>query len=98
MKTHKKNTFTKVAVKALLIVGVINAMIPFLLSAFDKAPVTELGIAWISEIVAVILGYLLKSYHETKQERKQNHADFVAGMKGDFSDGRDEFYDSENCG
>ena len=73
-------TFTKKAVKGLLIIGVINAMIPYLLSAFGREPVSELGIAWITEIVAVILGYMLKAYHETKQEKKQAHADFVAGM------------------
>ena len=93
----RKSTFTKIAVKVLLFVGVINAMIPFLLSAMDKAPVTELGMAWITEIVAVILGYMLKSYHETKQERKQNHADFVAGMM-EGTDERGNLYDSEDCG
>lgn len=77
-KTDNKRTFTKKAVKFLLIVGVINSEIPYILSAFDKDPVEALAIAWITEIVAVIGGYMVKSYFETKQERKQNHEDYLA--------------------
>lgn len=73
----RRMTFTKKAVKALLIIGVINAEIPFILSAYSKDPVEALGIAWITEIVAVILGYMCKAYFETKQERKQNLDDFI---------------------
>jgi hypothetical protein len=77
-KTDNRRTFTKKAVKALLIIGVINSEIPYILAAFDKDPVEALAIAWITEIVAVIAGYMVKSYFETKQERKQNHEDFLA--------------------
>lgn len=74
MRRHRENrrTFTKRAVKALLFIGVMNATIPYVLAAFDKTPTETLGIAWITEIVAVITGYLCKSYFETKQERKQD--------------------------
>lgn len=75
-----KKTFTKQAVKWILIIGCINATIPFVLSAFGRDPVTELGIAWITEIVAVILGYLIKSFNENKQAAIQRHQDFVAGL------------------
>jgi hypothetical protein len=34
-----------------------------------------MGIAWVTEIVAVILGYLCKSYFETKAQRKQDLED-----------------------
>ena len=90
-----KPTFTKVAVKALLIVGVINAMVPYVLAAFEKEPVTELGIAWITEIVAVILGYMCKAYKETKQEAIQAHEDYLAGI-GEMNE-RDDLSDTENC-
>ena len=60
----------------MLIIGVINGTMPFVLSAFGKEPTAELGIAWITEIVAVILGYMAKAYFETKQERKQNLEDY----------------------
>lgn len=73
-------TFTKKAVKWMLIVGSINAMIPFVLSAFGKEPVRELGIAWVTEIVAVIVGYLVKSFRENKEAAKQRHEDLVAGI------------------
>ena len=77
-KTDNRRTFTKKAVKYLLIIGVINSEIPYILSAFDKSPVEALAIAWITEVVAVIGGYMVKSYFETKQERKQNHEDYLA--------------------
>ncbi len=73
-------TYTKKAVKALLVVGVINAEVPYVLSLLGKDPVAELGIAWITEIVAVILGYMLKAYFEKKQQKKQRLADYEAGM------------------
>lgn len=76
-------TFTKRAVKWMLIVGAINGMLPFVLSAFGKDPVAELGIAWITEIVAVIIGYLVKSFKENKQQAIQRHEDIVAGINDD---------------
>lgn len=83
MRRHRENrrTYTKRAVKALLIIGVISAEVPFVLSFLGKEPTAELGIAWITEIVAVILGYLCKAYFETKQERKQDLEDHKANME-----------------
>ena len=72
-------TYTKKAVKALLIVGVVNAEIPYILSLLGKEPCTELGIAWITEVIAVILGYMCKAYFEKKQQKKQELDDFKAG-------------------
>ena len=74
MKRHRENrrTYTKRAVKALLIVGVINGSVPYILSAFGREPVSDLGIAWVTGVVAVMVGYMGKSYFETKQERKQD--------------------------
>jgi hypothetical protein len=93
MKTIKrtyenKKTFSKKWVNRLLLIGVINAEIPFILAAFGKEPNEALGIAWITEIVAVILGYLCKSYFETKQERKQDLED--AKFLHDEEDSEDE--------
>ena len=83
-----KVTFTKRAVKWLLILGCINGTLPFVLSFFGREPVAEMGVAWITEIVAVILGYLCKSYFETKQERKQELEDFKSTMM--FEQGQEE--------
>ena len=76
-------TFTKKKVSFLLFVGVLGAFTPFVLSAFGREPVEAIGLAWITEIVAVILGYYLKSYHETRQEEKQKLDNFKAGMEDD---------------
>lgn len=73
-------TYTKKAVKWMLIVGVINGSMPFILAACGRDPVSELGIAWVTEIVAVILGYLIKSFNENKQRAIQRHNDIVAGI------------------
>ena len=45
----------------------IECGIPYLLAYLGREPCAELAIAWITEIVAVILGYLCKAYFETKQ-------------------------------
>lgn len=78
---RNKSTFTKKKVEFLLLAGVIGAFTPYLLSAFGREPVEAIGLAWITEIVAVILGYYLKSYHETRQEQKQKLDNFKAGME-----------------
>ena len=74
MRRHRENrrTYTKRAVKALLIVGVINGSVPYILSAFGREPVSDLGIAWVTGVVAVMVGYMGKAYFERKQERKQD--------------------------
>ena len=77
-KRTNKRTYTKRAVTALLVIGVVNGSLPYVLSLLGKEPVVEIGVAWITEIVAVIVGYLCKSYFETKQERKQDLEDFKA--------------------
>lgn len=69
-KPKRFNTFTKKAVKWLLILGTINGMAPFLLSAFGREPCTEMGIAWVTESVSVILGYMCKAFFETKESEK----------------------------
>ena len=79
-------TYTKLAVKWMLIVGSINGMLPFVLSALGKEPVTELGIAWITEIVAVIIGYLIKSFKENKQKAIQRHDDLIAGIQEGYEE------------
>ena len=83
-------TFTKVKVDFLLTAGVIGAFIPYILAAFGKEPVQAIGLAWITEIVAVILGYYIKSYKETKAEeeqklenRKQEFEEYMVGKENE---------------
>lgn len=61
-------TWTKQITRALLILGVMGGMAPYFLSVFDKQPCTEMGIAWVTEIVAVALGYFVRGFKDTKSE------------------------------
>lgn len=81
IKDTDKRTFTKVAVRILLILGVINGVIPYLLAAFDKDPVTALGVAWITEIIAVILGYMCKAHFDKNKERENDRLDTLASVE-----------------
>ena len=76
-RRRDRNTFTKRAVKALLVIGIINSEIPYILAAFGKETGEAIALAWITEIVGVMGAYMWKSYFETKQERKQDLEDFV---------------------
>lgn len=85
-KTQDKKTYTKKVVQAVLIIGVLGGITPFILSAFGRDPVSELGIAWVTEIVAVCIGYFCKAYFETKQERKQRLEDYLAVANNEDKD------------
>lgn len=63
-------TWTKKITKWLLIIGVVNGTAPFILSMFDKEPCVEMGIAWVTEIVAVALGYFVRGFKDTKESEK----------------------------
>lgn len=63
-------TWTKKITKWLLIIGVVNGTVPFILSMFDKEPCVEMGIAWVTEIVAVALGYFVRGFKDTKESEK----------------------------
>lgn len=60
---------TKKIAKVLLVVGCINATIPYFLAAGGRECPEELGIAWITEVVAVALGYFVRGYKDTKEEK-----------------------------
>lgn len=63
-------TWTKKVTRYLLIIGVVNGTAPFILSIFDKEPCVEMGIAWVTEIVAVALGYFVRGFKDTKESEK----------------------------
>ncbi len=63
-------TWTKNITRILLIIGVIGGMAPFILSLLDKDPCSEMGIAWVTEIVAVALGYFVRGFKDTKEQEK----------------------------
>lgn len=75
MKKRKKTkkygiTWTKRITQCLLVIGVLNGTIPFLLSFLGKSPCVEMGIAWVTEVVAVSLGYFVRGFKDTKEEEK----------------------------
>lgn len=80
-RIRSKKTFTKGAVKILLFFGLVNATMPYILSALDKDPVVALGTAWLAEVVGVFAVYAFKAYFETKQEKKQNLENYKARME-----------------
>ena len=98
-KTEKKWTMTKKLVVVLLIIGVAGGYMPFILAAFDKEPSTDMGIAWVTEVVAVVLGYLCKAYFETKQEAKQALDEYKAKKNAEYETGSSEIKGGgDGCG
>lgn len=75
--SYKKKTFTKRMVKAILIVAVADLQLTYALAFVGVAlgrdtiaTAETLSITIVTEIIAVILGYYLKSFFETKEEKK----------------------------
>lgn len=61
MKQPKKktfNTFPKIITTIVVVHGMINVDLSYILAFFDKEPVCEVSVAMISEIVAPIVVYL----------------------------------------
>lgn len=79
-EVKKKITWTKTIVRYLLIIGVINGTLPFILSAFDKNPASEMGIAWVTEIVAVALAYFVRGFKDTKEEENTRLREIEMGI------------------
>ena len=65
---NRERTFSKTMVTLILTVAVIDAQLPFILSAFGKEPVESLGGLFVTEIIAVCLGYFIKSYLGKRNE------------------------------
>ena len=63
-------TWTKNITRILLIVGVVEATAPYILSAFGREPCETMGAAWVTEIVAVALGYFGRGFKDTKESEK----------------------------
>ena len=76
-------TWTKNITRYLLIIGVVNGTLPFVLSAFGRDPVSDMGIAWVTEIVAVALAYFVRGFKDTKAEQdmkfKRDRLEMLSG-------------------
>lgn len=67
-RVYRKRTLTKKLTRNLLIVGTIGGFMPYILSVFEREPVEQLGIAWVSGVVGIVLGYFVRGYKDTKAE------------------------------
>ena len=66
-----QKTFTKKWVSRLLWFGCIWITLSYVLAFFDKMQIAEsLSTTVASVIIATILGYLCKSFFETKEEKR----------------------------
>lgn len=83
-------TRTQKVVLYLLIIGVIGGFVPYILSAFGCDPVSEMGVAWVTSIVAVALAYFIRGYKDTKSEEdlKFRRERFMA-LRGETTPGED---------
>lgn len=70
-KRSDKRTFTKRAVRVILVVALIDLQLSYVLAFLGREQIAEtLSITVVTEIVAVMLGYFMKAYSETKEEKK----------------------------
>lgn len=67
----KKTTYTKKAVTAILVVALFDLQLSYILAWFGKPETAiNLSITICTEIIAVMLGYFLKAFLETREEEK----------------------------
>lgn len=70
-KRFELNTYTKFWVTIILVIALIDMQLPFILAFLDKADIAEsLATAIVTEIIAVLLGYMAKSFFETREEKR----------------------------
>lgn len=71
----KKTTFTKKWVNRLLWLSCLWVTLSFILAFMGRENIAEtLAITALTEIVAVCLGYFIKSYFETKEEERMKYS------------------------
>ena len=88
-RKRSRVTWTKAITRILLIIGVIGGLMPYVLSLLDKQPVESMGIAWVTEIVAVCLGYFVRGFKDSKESEEMAFRRLQAGFE------MSELYDGE---
>lgn len=90
-KRETKQTFTKKWTQRILWISLIDLQLPFILAFLDKTEIAEsLATAIVTEIIGVTIGYMLKSYFETKAEKKQEYEYRRLEMNYDDEDAEEE--------
>lgn len=86
---HKlsRQTFTKRLVLTIIIFAEIDVQLTYVLAFLNREIAETLGVAIVTEILGVSIGYFAKAYLETKAERHQNleQAKFNAFINSDES-------------
>jgi len=93
----KKNTFSKQAVKWILVTALFDLQLSYFLAFIGRDQIAEtLSTVVVTSLIAVMLGYFMKSFRETKEEEKvrliekQREQDekqaFVDDMRGNNND------------
>lgn len=92
MKLNKySKTYTKRITRNLLIIGVINGTLPYVLSLCNKDPVSDLGIVWVQGVVVVTLGYFVRGFKDTKSIAESSYIDeSVISTGGSKVDGEND--------
>lgn len=68
-RKKKRKTFTKQAVKVILFFAIIDLQFSYVLAFLGREQIAEtLSITIVTEIVAVMLGYFVKAFKETKEQ------------------------------
>ncbi|WMI80341.1 hypothetical protein [Anaerotignum sp. MB30-C6] len=68
---RRKKTFSKKAVQGILYIALFDLQLSYLLAFLGREQIAEtLSITVVTEVIAVILGYFLKAYFETREEEK----------------------------
>lgn len=61
---------SKVLTALILFVALIDLQLSYILAFMGKEIAETLSVAIVTEIVAVILGYFIKSFNETREEKR----------------------------
>jgi len=68
---RRKVTFSKKAIKWILIVALIDLQLPYVLAFLGRDQIAEtLSSNIVTCIIGVMLGYFLKAFFETREEEK----------------------------
>lgn len=65
-----KLQMSKVLTALILFVALIDLQLSYILAFMGKEIAETLSVAIVTEIVAVILGYFIKSFNETREEKR----------------------------
>ena len=76
-KKNKKpslfETFTKLWVSILLIIGIVDLQLSYLLAFLGYDQIAEtLSVAVVTEILGVTVAYIVRAFFDTKDEKKQD--------------------------